>query len=114
MTTPDPIRRFIEATNAGDTEAFLDTFTADAFLSDWRRSFQGLEHISRWNQSDNIGVKSQLRIVSITPAGGTYHVRIAVTGDGFNGEGDMTFMLDGDRMAALSSPNAGSLPFLAG
>jgi hypothetical protein len=42
-----------------------------------------------------------LRIVSITPAGGTYHVRIAVTGDGFNGEGDMTFMLDGDRMASL-------------
>lgn len=101
MTTPEPIRRFVEATNAGDTEAFLDTFKADASLTDWGRSFQGREEIARWNQSDNIGVKSQLRIVSITPAEGIYRVRIAVKGKGFNGEGDMTFALDGDRIASL-------------
>ncbi|WP_027058450.1 nuclear transport factor 2 family protein [Mesorhizobium loti] len=101
MTTPEPIRRFVEATNAGDTEAFLGTFTTDAFLSDWGRSFQGPEQIARWNQSDNIGVKSHLGIVSITPAEGTYRVRIAVKGKGFNGEGDMTFTLDGDRIASL-------------
>lgn len=101
MTTPDPIRRFVEATNKGDTEAFLDTFSDAAFLSDWGRSFQGREQIARWNQSDNIGVKSHLSIVSVTPAGGTYRVRIAVKGKGFNGEGDMTFTLDGDRIASL-------------
>lgn len=101
MTTPDPIRRFVEATNEGDTEAFLGTFADDAFLSDWGRSFQGREQIARWNQSDNIGVKSHLSIVSITPAEGTYHIRIAVKGKGFNGEGDMTFTLDGDRIASL-------------
>ena len=101
MTTPEPIRRFVEATNAGDTEAFLDTFKADASLTDWGRSFQGREQISRWNQSDNIGVKSHLSIVSITPAQAAYRVRIAVKGKGFNGEGDMTFTLDGDRIASL-------------
>ncbi|MEZ2329312.1 nuclear transport factor 2 family protein [Mesorhizobium sp. RCC_202] len=58
MTTPDPIRRFVETTNAGDTQAFLDTFTDDAFLSDWGRDFRGCDGISRWNQSDNIGVQS--------------------------------------------------------
>ena len=71
MTTPEPIRRFVEATNAGDTEAFLDTFTADASLTDWGRSFQGREQIARWNQSDNIGVKSNLRIVRIAAVDGT-------------------------------------------
>lgn len=101
MTTPDPIRRFVEATNEGATEAFLDAFADDAFLSDWGRSFQGREQIARWNQSDNIGVKSHLRIVSVTPADGTYRVRIAVKGKGFNGEGDMTFTLDGDRIRSL-------------
>ncbi|PWJ94192.1 SnoaL-like protein [Mesorhizobium loti] len=101
MTTPNPIRRFVEATNAGDTDAFLDTFTADASLTDWGRSFHDREQIARWNQSDNIGVKSQLRIVRITSAGGSYRVRIAVTGNGFNGEGDMSFTLDGDRIASL-------------
>ena len=47
MTTPDPVRRFVEATNEGDTEAFLNTFADDAFLSDWGRSFQGREQIAR-------------------------------------------------------------------
>ncbi|MCZ8544589.1 nuclear transport factor 2 family protein [Mesorhizobium qingshengii] len=101
MTTPEPIRRFVEATNEGDTEAFLGAFADNAVLSDWGRSFQGREQIARWNQSDNIGVKSHLRIVRITAAEGSYRVHIAVTGDGFNGEGDMTFTLDGDRIASL-------------
>ncbi|MDX8450406.1 nuclear transport factor 2 family protein [Mesorhizobium captivum] len=101
MTTPDPIRRFVEATNAGDTEAFLETFTADAFLSDWGRSFRGREQIARWNQTDNIGVQSRLDIVRIALSDGAHHVRIKVAGNGFNGEGDMTFTLDGDRIASL-------------
>ncbi len=101
MATPEPIRRFVEATNEGDTEAFLGTFAAGASLNDWGRSFQGRQQIARWNQSDNIGVKSHLSIVSITPSEGAYHVRIAVTGEGFNGEGDMRFTLDGDRITSL-------------
>ncbi|QKD02196.1 nuclear transport factor 2 family protein [Mesorhizobium loti] len=101
MTTPEPIRRFVEATNEGDTEAFLGTFADDASLTDWGRSFQGRDEIARWNQSDNIGVRSHLSIVSVTPADGNYRVRIAVKGKGFNGEGDMTFTLDGDHIASL-------------
>ncbi|MFD1985639.1 nuclear transport factor 2 family protein [Mesorhizobium newzealandense] len=101
MTIPDPIGHFVEATNEGDTEAFLNTLKADASLTDWGRSFQGREQIARWNQSDNIGVQSRLRRVRIAAAEGSYRVRIAVTGNGFNGEGDMTFTLDGDRIASL-------------
>ena len=56
MATPEPIRRFVDATNEGDTEGFLGTFTANASLTDWGRSFHGREQIARWNQSDNIGV----------------------------------------------------------
>ncbi|TGQ33317.1 nuclear transport factor 2 family protein [Mesorhizobium sp. M00.F.Ca.ET.216.01.1.1] len=82
-------------------QAFLDTFTSDAFLRDWGRSFRGREQIARWNQSDNIGVQSQLRIVRIASADGAYRVRIAVKGKGFNGEGDMTFTLDGDLISSL-------------
>ncbi|MGX9144148.1 nuclear transport factor 2 family protein [Mesorhizobium sp. 128a] len=101
MTTPEPIRRFVEATNEGDTEAFLGTFADDASLSDWGNSFRGREEIARWNQSDNIGVKSNLRIVRIAAVDGNWRVRIAVKGEGFNGEGDMVFTLDGDRIASL-------------
>ncbi|UCI09295.1 nuclear transport factor 2 family protein [Mesorhizobium sp. B1-1-8] len=101
MVTPDPIRRFVEATNAGDTKAFLDAFTDDAFLSDWGRDFRGRDGVARWNQSDNIGVQSNLRIVRVAQRDGVYHARVEVTGNGFNGEGDMTFALDGDRIASL-------------
>ena len=101
MTTPDPIRRFLEATNAGDTAAFLDTFTDDAFLSDWGRDFHGRDGVARWNQSDNIGVQSNLRIVRLAERDGVYQARVAVTGNGFNGEGDMAFTLIGDHIASL-------------
>ncbi|MDX8482996.1 nuclear transport factor 2 family protein [Mesorhizobium sp. VK24D] len=101
MTAPQPIRRFVEAPNAADSEAFLQIFTADALLTDWGRSFRGREEIARWNQSDNIGVQSHLDIVRIAQSDGAYHVRIKVAGSGFNSEGDMTFTLDGDRIASL-------------
>ncbi|RWA69899.1 nuclear transport factor 2 family protein [Mesorhizobium sp.] len=101
MITPDPIRRFVEATNAGDIEAFLGCFTADALLTDWGRAFRGRDGIARWNQSDNIGVQSHLDIVRIAQPDGAYHVRIKVAGNGFNGEGDMVFTLDGDRISSL-------------
>ncbi|UDL88644.1 nuclear transport factor 2 family protein [Mesorhizobium sp. PAMC28654] len=101
MDTNCPIHRFVEATNEGNTEAFLGTFTDDAVLIDWGRKFRGRQQIAQWNESDNIGVQSRLRIVSIAPAKGACRVRIAVTGNGFNGEGDMTFKLDGDLISSL-------------
>jgi hypothetical protein len=98
---PAPIQRMVDTTNAGDTAGFLDCFTTDAFLSDWGRDFSGQDGIASWNTTDNIGVKSKLRVVSVTPEGGAYRVKVAVSGGGFNGEGTMTFTLAGDRIARL-------------
>ena len=53
MTAPDAIRRFVDATNAGDTEAFLATFAADPFFSDWGRSFTGRDGIARGRRLDD-------------------------------------------------------------
>ena len=100
-TTPPAIQRFIDATNTGDTDAFLDAFAADAFLSDWGRDFTGRAAIADWDRSDNIGVQSRFRLLSIEPSVGGYRVRMAVTGNGFNGEGTMTFSLAGDRISRL-------------
>jgi hypothetical protein len=46
-------------------------------------------------------MQSNLSIVRIAPADGTYRVRVAVTGNGFNGEGNMTFTLNGDLISSL-------------
>ena len=91
----------VDTTNAGDIAGFLDCFTADAFLSDWGRDFTGREGIASWNKTDNIGVKSTLRVLKIEPQGTTYRVTVAVSGGGFNGEGTMTFTLAGEHIARL-------------
>lgn len=100
-SVPAPIQRMIDTTNAGDTVGFLDCFTADAFLSDWGRDFSGRDGIATWDRTDNIGVKSKLRVVEISPEGATYRATVAVNGGGFNGEGTMTFALSGGRIARL-------------
>ncbi|HEV2514978.1 MAG TPA: nuclear transport factor 2 family protein [Devosia sp.] len=101
-TTPSVIQRFIDATDAGDSDAFLETFTPDAFLSDWGRDFTGRAGIAKWNETDNIGVQSKFRLLEVEPNGAeAWRVRLAVSGNGFNGEGTMAFTLTGGRIARL-------------
>ncbi|MDR6969787.1 nuclear transport factor 2 family protein [Leifsonia shinshuensis] len=102
-SVPEPIQQFVDATNRGDTEAFVDAFTDDAFLNDWGREFHGREGVRRWNETDNIGVNAHFDIVSVVPADepDTYIATLTVTGDGYNGTGPMTFRLDGTRIASL-------------
>jgi hypothetical protein len=37
-----PVRAMLDATNAGDSQAFLATFADDATLVDWGPTFRGL------------------------------------------------------------------------
>ncbi|WP_455274907.1 nuclear transport factor 2 family protein [Rhizobium herbae] len=98
---PGPIERMVAATNSADNIAFLDCFSSDAFLTDWGRSFRGGEEIAAWNKTDNIGVQSHLEVVSAERTGEIYSIRMAVKGNGFNGEGIMKIILKGDRIAEL-------------
>ena len=98
MTTsadlPAAIQAFVDATNAGDTDAFLDTFSTDPYLNDWGREFHGREGVASWNQTDNIGVESHFEIQGVRVENGTYVVTLKVAGRGFNGTGPMAFSLD--------------------
>ena len=100
---PAAIRDFIEATNRGDSDAFVAAFTEDAYLNDWGREFHGHDGVRSWNRTDTIGVRSHFELVS-TEAGttpGGYVVTLKVTGDGFNGTGPMNFELRDGRIASL-------------
>ncbi len=101
IQAPGPIQRLVAVTNSANAQAFLDCFAPDALLTDWGRSFRGREEIARWNETDNIGVQSHLRIVGIETTGEISRVRMAVKGNGFNGEGTMVISLEGDRIAEL-------------
>ena len=101
MQTPAAVRRMIEATNAGDSVAFVAAFTDDAYLEDWGRSFHGREGVASWNQSDNIGREAHFEATGTVERDGRYVVTLVVTGGGFNGTSDIVFEVDGDRIRSM-------------
>lgn len=100
---PEPIRAFIDSTNRGDSDAFIQSFTSDALLDDWGRQFTGHDGIAQWNTTDNIGVQAHFELVGVEPGPDpdSYIVTLAVSGNGHNGVGPMTFRLRNERTSEL-------------
>ncbi|GIF73396.1 nuclear transport factor 2 family protein [Asanoa siamensis] len=91
---PAAIGTFIDATNAGDTEAFVAAFTDDAYVRDYGREFTGHDGVRSWDSTDNIGVGMRFELLSWTAAGGdAYVITIRATSRRFNGTGDMRVTL---------------------
>lgn len=90
---PAPIAAFIDATNAGDSDAFVAAFAEDGSLDDWGRVALGRDGIREWDRTDNIGKQSHFELVDIAEeaAPETYLVHLAVTGNGFNGTSPFRF-----------------------
>ncbi|MBL3531488.1 nuclear transport factor 2 family protein [Companilactobacillus zhachilii] len=86
QTLPEAINNFVNYTNTADSENFVKTFTTDAILNDWGTEYKGHEGIASWNQTDNIGKKSQFEVVNAKKeSDNTWIVNLKVTGNGFNG-----------------------------
>ncbi|SFR85815.1 SnoaL-like domain-containing protein [Microbacterium sp. cf046] len=100
---PPPIAAFIDATNRGDSDAFVAAFTEDGTLDDWGRVARGHEGIREWDRTDNIGKESHFALVDIAEQAGsdTYLVHLQVTGKGFNGTSPFRFTLRDDRIASV-------------
>jgi hypothetical protein len=96
-----PIQRMIEATNRGDTDAFIASFTDDAYLVDWGREFHGHDGVAGWNETDNIGKQSHFEVRDARRNGDEHVVTIEVTGNGYNGTGDIVFALEGDLIKRM-------------
>lgn len=90
-TLPPAIAHFFDATNHADRERFLAAFAPDAVLDDWGHTSIGLDEIARWNDTDNIGARTQFEVTGFTVHNGIYAVSVQVTGNGYNGGGTMAF-----------------------
>lgn len=101
MSTPAAVQRMIDATNAGDTEAFLASFAPDAHLEDWGRGFTGRDEIASWNRTDNIGKHAHFEALASTGTDQHAVVTIEVTGGGYNGTGDIVFETSGDLITRM-------------
>jgi len=100
-TVPAPIQRMIDATNAGDSDAFVAAFATGAYLEDWGRGFTGHDEIRSWDASDNIGRNARFEVVAHRSEGSDDIVTLAVSGGGFNGTSDFRFTLDGDLIERM-------------
>ena len=101
IDVPLPIRRFIEATNAGDSDAFVEAFSPDAYLEDWGRGFHGQDGARSWDASDNIGKRSRFDLIALRQERDEWIATLDVSGDGFNGRSDISFVIDGDLIARM-------------
>lgn len=95
------IARMIAATNAGDTEGFLDAFAADAYLEDWGRGFTGRDGLASWNATDNIGKHAHFEVAGVRGDDHAQIVTMVVTGGGYNGTGDIAFEVEDDRITRM-------------
>ena len=95
------IQRMIEATNAGDSEAFVECFTDDAYLSDWGREFHGHDGARSWDRTDNIGKHAHFEATGSRRDGEDDVVTLVVTGGGFNGTSDIRFTIRDDLIARM-------------
>ncbi|WLP90114.1 nuclear transport factor 2 family protein [Gordonia sp. NB41Y] len=104
MTTslPEPVRASIDATNAGDLQAFLGSFTPDGAVDDWGRVFGGPTAIARWSDAEYLGKNVTLEVTSVSATGDDVVVIATVGGDGFNGPSTFTFTVDGEKIARMT------------
>jgi hypothetical protein len=96
-----PIQTMIDATNRGDSEAFLGAFAEDAVVVDWARTFIGRGEIARWNDDENIGTQNQIRVTDVQRSATSVDVGVEVRGGGYNGSGRMIFELEGSAIKRL-------------
>ena len=96
QSLPPAILEFVDATNRGDSEAFVAAFGDDAYLNDWGREFHGRDGVASWNETDNIGKQAHFEVHGIRPGRieRQYLLTVTVTGNGYNGPGVFTFRLD--------------------
>jgi ketosteroid isomerase-like protein len=100
-TVPEAVQRMIDATNAADTDAFVDAFTDDAYLEDWGRGFHGHDGVRSWDRTDNIGKRSHFEALGSRRDGDDDIVTLRVSGDGFNGTSDIRFTVRDGRIARM-------------
>ena len=103
-TLPSPVQAMIDAINAADTEAFVNAFSSEGFVSDWGTVKAGPEGVRSWAGSDAIGAGARMTVLSASTEGDTTRVRFGWSSSVFNGESDGIFVVDGDRLASFTIP----------
>ena len=105
-TLPAPAQAFVDAINSADTEAFVDAFTPEGFVSDWGTVKSGPDGVRAWADSDAIGAGAKMTVLTADTEGDTTRIRFGWSSSVFNGESDGIFVVEGDKLASFTIPPA--------
>ncbi len=95
MPMPAFITAFVNAVNAGDTEAFLALFEDNGTVDDWGSRYIGRAQIRNWSNRELIGVDATLAITASEQHGNLFNVLVLVGGGGVNGPSRFSFTMNG-------------------
>jgi hypothetical protein len=98
---PDPISRFVEVVNQGDTGSFLNSFTSDGIVDDWGRRFVGHNAIRDWSNREFIGAKGHITVTGIEKTKNGISVTADWVSNYFTGPSRFTFILKGKKIQEL-------------
>lgn len=99
---PEPVARLLAAANSGDTDGFLDTFTADGIVNDWGRIFTGRDEIKAWSDAEFIGVGVTLDVNAEITTGEYTTITAMVGGGGYNGQSHFSFTVQDDLVQEMT------------
>ncbi|WP_194836559.1 nuclear transport factor 2 family protein [Nocardia sp. XZ_19_369] len=99
---PQAVEQLLDATNAGNIDAFLDGFTADGIVDDWGREFSGRAAIRGWSDGEFLGKQVTLAVDDAADDGAETTVHAQVGGNGFNGPSTFVFTTAGDKVSRMT------------
>jgi len=105
-SVPAEVQAMIDAINAADTDAFVDAFAPDGFVSDWGTVKAGSDGVRSWAGSDAIGAGARMTVLSAETDGDTTRIRFSWTSSVFTGESDGIFVVREGRLASFTIPPA--------
>lgn len=101
---PVPVQQLVDAINAGDTEAFVDSFTSDAVVNDWGRVLTGHDGVRSWAETDAIGQNAQMTVQDATTDGNVTELRFGWSSNRFNGTSSAFATVVGEKVSEFRIP----------
>ena len=102
LSIPQVVADFIDAVNRQDEQAFLDAFTPEGYVDDWRRTFTGRDAIKSWSDAEFLGAKGTLSPQSCTQDGDVARVIGDWRSNHANGLSSFEFKLRGERIVSMT------------
>jgi hypothetical protein len=100
---PLPVRRALHAANAGDDGEFVASFVPGlGYVSDFGREYHGAAAIRQWSDSEFIGKKVAVDVLtSYVREDGDIVVIVEVGGEGYTGPSTFTFQVRDELLASM-------------